>query len=152
MTIKRGRKSSADLTTTVENAVGLVKREERLMAPAVLTEPERVVWLQLVNDQPAGVFAPIHIPIMTMYCRHVAKGNFLADVIEQLQAKGVTCMGDIENLDMLLKMIDRETKAATSMARALRITRLAADESRVVGRANAKHRAASRVVKPWDDA
>jgi len=149
---KRGRKSSAELMTTVENAVGFIKSEVRLLAPAEMKDSERAVWLQLVNDQPAGVFGPVHIPIMTMYCRHVARGLDLADIADAMQAEGINSMFDINNLDSILKMIDRETKAANAMARALRITRQSTDEARTVGAKNAKHRAASRVVKPWDDA
>lgn len=151
MTAKRGRPSAGDLSLIGEEAKELVKIEARLLAPEGLNPAEKAVWSQLVNDQPAGVFSPVHIPIMTLYCRHVARGNDLADIIEAIRSRGIERIGDIENLDMILKMIDRETKAASAMARALRITRQSADESRAVGKLNAKHRAASRVVKPWDD-
>lgn len=151
MTAKRGRPSAGDLSLIGEEAKELVKIEARLLAPEGLNLAEKAVWSQLVNDQPAGVFSPVHIPIMTLYCRHVARGNDLANIATQLYTDGVFSVRSLEYLDSVLKMIDRETKAASAMARALRITRQSADESRAVGKLNAKHRAASRVVKPWDD-
>ncbi len=104
---------------------------KRLAAPAHLSEAERSVWLQVVNDQPADAFTPTHAPLMELYCRHIVQARVLA---EELSAFDKAWMADDEGLkryDRLLGMAEREGRAASSLATRLRITRQAIDQQTV---------------------
>ncbi|MDR5772465.1 hypothetical protein QCE81_11730, partial [Caballeronia sp. LZ002] len=73
---QRGRKSAASLAIAPTAPIAL---EQRLAPPIHLNDAERTVWLELVNDQPAGAFSATHAPLLEMYCRHVVNARTLAD-------------------------------------------------------------------------
>lgn len=117
----------------------------RLEAPAHLSDAEREVWLQVVNDQPADAFTPTHMPLLELYCRHVVQARVVADQIAAFEPAWLANDGGLQRYDKLLAMNEREGRAASSLATRLRITRQAIDQQTVA-------RALVKDVKrkPWE--
>jgi hypothetical protein len=137
------RQSSASLEITLRPAV---HANQRLDAPKHLSEAERGVWIELVNDQPADAFTVTHIPALEAYCRHVVFGRVIADELAQFDRAWLADADGLKRYDTLLKSHERETRAASSQATRLRITRQSLDHG-VVAR---KVVNMPRVAKPWE--
>jgi len=119
----------------------------RLMAPVHLSDAERDVWMQVVNDQPAEAFTPTHAPLLEAYVRHIVQGRVLSDEVLHFDRAWLADDDGLKRYDRLLGMIERETRAASSLATRLRLTRQAVDQQ-TIARAQAKHQGKSR--KPWE--
>jgi hypothetical protein len=61
-------------------------------------------------------------PIMVAYCRHVCRARLLEMQIVQFEIEWTSVDGGLERLDRMLAMAERETRAMTACARALRLT------------------------------
>jgi hypothetical protein len=142
---KRGRKSAAEFD--IATVVAPVVSTDRLPAPAHMSDAERAVWLELVNDQPATAFMVTHIPMIEAYCRHVVQSRILADELLNFDRAWLADDDGLRRYDRLLAMHERETRAASAAATRLRITRHAVDHPTTVGRA-LNNQAKSR--KPWE--
>lgn len=116
------------------------------MPPVHISDPEREVWLQVINDQPANAFTPTHIPLLEAYCRHVVQGRILADEISNFDRAWIADDDGLKRYDKLLTMHEREGRAASSLATRLRITRQAIHEL-TVGRQLANDK---KSKKPWE--
>jgi hypothetical protein len=141
--MKTGKKSAAELAILVPQEVS---PENRLMPPLHISDPEREVWLQIVNDQPAAAFTPTHIPLLEAYCRHVVQGRVLADEITNFDRAWMADQEGLKRYDRLLAMHEREVRAASSLATRLRITRQAIHEV-TAGRQLANNQ---KSKKPWE--
>lgn len=142
---QRGRKSAAELA--VASVVAPVTSESRLAVPVHLSDAEREVWVQVVNDQPASSFTPTHSPLLEQYCRHIVQARLVADEIVNFDRAWLADDEGLRRYDRLLAMQEREGRAASSLATRLRITRQATADPKTVGRANRNH---SRASKPWE--
>lgn len=138
----RGRKSAASLTVQKPD-IGVAKR---ISAPAHLSDAEMSVWAEVVNDQPASAFTVTHAPLLEMYCRHVVNGRVLADELLNFDKAWLADDDGLKRYDTLLKMSERESRAASSLATRLRITRQAIDQQTVARSLNNK----STGRKPWE--
>ncbi len=118
----------------------------RLAPPVHISEAERAVWLQLVNDQPADAFTPAHQPLLELYCRHVTNARVLADEVATFDRAWLADEDGLKRYDRLLAMSERETRAATAVARSLRITRQSLDHATVARKVVAM----PRTNKPWE--
>ena len=125
-------------------SVGVV---QRLLAPAHVSEAERSVWLQVVNDQPADAFTPTHAPLLELYCRHVTNARILSEELANFERAWMADEDGLKRYDTLLKMSERESRAASSLATRLRITRQAVEHPATVGRSLA---GAPKSRKPWE--
>lgn len=141
---QRGRKSAASLT--VAGLVAPVKTENRIKPPATLGDADRAVWLEVVNDQPANAFTPTHIPLLEMYCRHVIQARLIADELMNFERAWLASDDGLRRYDVLLKLQERESRAASSLATRLRITRQAVDQQTIARGINNKVTAR----KPWE--
>jgi len=139
----RGRKSAASLTVA-KSDIGAAKRLE---APLHLSDTEMAVWAEVVNDQPASAFTATHAPLLEMYCRHVVNGRVMADELISFNRAWLADNEGLKRYDTLLRIAERESRAASSLATRLRITRQAVDHPTTAGRAIANH---STNRKPWD--
>ncbi len=144
---QRGRKSAASLA--VAGVLAPVARDERLTPPVHISDAERSVWLEVVNDQPAGAFSATHAPLMELYCRHVVNARVLADELSNFDRAWMADDDGLKRYDRLLAMSERESRAASSLATRLRITRQATADPKTVGRAV---RNAPKQRKPWEPA
>lgn len=137
------RKSAASLEIAVRPPPGVAKR---LQAPLHISEAERVVWIQVVNDQPADAFMETHAPLLELYCRHIVNSRVLADETANFQREWLADPEGLKRYDRLLAMAEREGRAASSLATRLRITRQAVHEI-TAGR---KLAAVKHTRKPWE--
>lgn len=126
-----------------------VARDERLAPPVHISDAERAVWLEVVNDQPGGSFSATHAPLMELYCRHVVNARVLADELANFDRAWLADDDGLKRYDRLLAMAERESRAASSLATRLRITRQATTDPKTVGRAV---RNAPKQRKPWEPA
>ncbi|MBK7491057.1 MAG: hypothetical protein IPI17_02880 [Nitrosomonas sp.] len=139
----RGRKSAASLTVKTPD-IGVSKR---LPAPPTLSDAEMAVWAEVVNDQPASAFTATHAPLLEMYCRHVVNNRVMADEILNFDRAWISDDDGLKRYDTLLRIAERESRAASSLATRLRITRQAVDHPTTAGRAINNNY--TEIKKPW---
>lgn len=139
---QRGRKSLASLSV---QAIG-VSSVARLSAPAHISDAERSVWVQVVNDQPATAFTATHAPLLELYCRHVTQARVIADELANFDRSWIADDDGLKRYDRLLGMQERESRAASSLATRLRITRQAIDQQ-TVARSIVNQ---PKLRKPWE--
>lgn len=140
----RGRKSSASLAIQSKPDIGISKR---LMPTATMSDAEMSVWAEVVNDQPAGAFTATHAPLLEMYCRHVVNNRIIADELLNFNRAWLADDDGLRRYDTLLKLSERESRAASSLATRLRITRQAVDHN-TVARSLVNNKSQAR--KPWE--
>lgn len=145
---QRGRKGVSQLETLspLDATVRDLTVDQRLEAPLTMTDAERGVWYQVINDLPAMFFSPTHIPLLTMYCRHVVQASVINEQILAFDEAWFNEPGGVGRYDLLLRMHQRETAAASSIATKLRITKQSLDP-KTAGRQFAK---GPSVKKPWE--
>lgn len=136
------RKSAAALA--VASVAGPLE-VKRLAAPIHISDAERAIWLEVVNDQPADAFTPTHAPLLELYCRHIVQARILADELANFDRAWMADDEGLKRYDRLLAMAEREGRAASSLATRLRITRQAIDQQ-TVARAQLKN----VKKKPWE--
>lgn len=142
---QRGRKSAA--SQEVAALVASIGSDSRLRAPMHISDAERAVWLEVVNDQPADSFSATHAPLLELYCRHVSNARVIAEEILNFDRSWIADDDGLKRYDRLLSMAERESRAASSLATRLRITRQAVEHPTTVGR-GLKNKAKGR--KPWE--
>lgn len=142
--VQRGRKSATGIAAVALNST--VTSTQRIAAPRHLSDAEQSVWNEVINDQPAGAFTATHSPLLEMYCRHVVQSRMLADEVTNFDRAWLADKDGLERFDKLLKMAERETRAASSFATRLRITRQAIDQQ-TVARSQIN---APKGRKPWE--
>lgn len=141
---QRGRKSVESMAVATLDAPGV---SERLNAPVHISDAERGVWIEVVNDQPAAAFSATHAPLLELYCRHIVQARILADELTNFDRAWMADDEGLKRYDRLLGMAERESRAASSLATRLRITRQAVEHPTTVGRGLA---AQSKQRKPWE--
>lgn len=119
----------------------------RLLAPAHISDAERMVWLEVVNDQPADAFTVTHAPLLELYCRHIVQARVLADELANFDRAWLADDDGLKRYDRILAMAEREGRAASSLATRLRITRQAVEHPTTVGRNLARQ---NKSRKPWE--
>jgi len=140
----RGRKSKSELATLVQVVPVLV--QQRLQPPLHINDAMRQVWVEAVNDQPADAFSDVHIPLLEMYCGHVVKARLVNQEIENFDLEWLRDDDGLKRYDRLTAIAERESRAASALARSLRITRQATVHPVTAGRANARM---AKGAKPW---
>jgi hypothetical protein len=111
---KRGRVSAAELAIS-----GPVEVMERPDAPYDLTDEQSDEWWAIVNRLPADWFPRETHATLADYCRHVVKSRRIAQLVAAEERKKTV---DVDVLDKLYKMAERESRAASSLATRMRIT------------------------------
>ena len=139
----RGRKSSAALSTVVIDA----GRQMPTLPPAELTDAQAVVWRDAIGSLPGGWLTQAAHPILVAFCRHVCRARMLERQIARLEPEWTSLDCGLERLDRLLAVAERETRAITACARALRLTPQAQMHPRSAGRAVSNVQSGPR---PWD--
>jgi len=140
---ERGRRSAASLSVVVGSIDG------RPQAPDDLTREQRAIWERTVANEAADVFKTAALQQMLKeYCRHVATAAKLAGLIETVERLENISGEEMADYDRLLKMRDRETKAAADKATKLRLT----NQSRYTPQAAATAAKKGSERKPWQAA
>lgn len=116
------------------------------MPTATMSDAEMSVWSEVVNDQPASAFTATHAPLLEMYCRHVVNNRIIADELMNFDRAWLADDDGLKRYDTLLKLSERESRAASSLATRLRITRQAVDQQ-TIARSQVNNNSAGQ--KPW---
>jgi hypothetical protein len=142
------RKSAAALSV-----VAATKIDGRPKAPDDITDEQKVVWDSVTASEPADFFKTSAVrELLKDYCRHVVTALVLTRRIElqmdreALEATGTKALS-MREMDCLLKMRDRETKAVGDKATKLRLTNQSRYNTRAAANAGAK---VNKESKPWD--
>jgi hypothetical protein len=85
--------------------------------------------------------------VLVAYCRHVCRARLLEMQIAQFEIEWTTVEGGLERFDKMLAMAERETRALSACARALRLTPQAQMHPRTAGRRANDNRTGPR---PWE--
>lgn len=134
-----GRRSAASLSVVAGTIDG------RPRAPSGLSKFQREVWDRTVANEAADTFRTAALQqLLTEYCRHVEAASRLEAQVQAAMKEGAEVA--LEDLDRLLKMRDRETKALADKATKLRLT----NQSRYTPQAAATaSKKAATERKPW---
>ena len=132
----RGRVSAASLEVAKP---GDVERIQRPDAPYDLTDEQTEEWWAVVNRLPADWFPRETHGLLADYCRHVVKSRRIAQLVASAESDDPL---DINMLDKLYKMAERESRAASSLATRLRLTQQAT--------VSPKAKKPEMVKKPWE--
>jgi hypothetical protein len=143
--MKPGPKSAADLSLTAFAA------EPRLRAPQGLSEDEVDLFLAIVGKLPASFFDVQDSEQLAAYCRHVSAAKGLSRTISAFNPKWMAKPGGAERLDLLLRMREREPRAALAYARSLRLTRSAQVRPETAGRRAIEGRRGASFYETMDD-
>jgi hypothetical protein len=111
-----------------------------------MSDAEQSVWCEVVNDQPASAFTATHAPLLELYCRHIVHARILADELANFDRAWMADDEGLKRYDKLLGMSERESRAASSLATRLRITRQAIDQQ-TVARSQVN---SPKGRKPWE--
>lgn len=131
---QRGRKSVAALA--VVSPIETVPRPD---APYDLTDDQAEEWRAVVDRMPADWFPRETWPLLSQYCRHIVNARRVAQLIEQAAGRKKLNIGEYE---ALLKVQERESRAISALARAMRLTQQTTyDKSK---------KKPLHVAKPWD--
>ncbi|TQE93739.1 MAG: hypothetical protein FKY71_18045 [Spiribacter salinus] len=118
-----------------------VQATYRPYAPAELTKEQAAEWNAIVDRMPADWFPKETHGLLAQYCRHVVAARHVSQLIEQHEQAGEF---DIDHYDKLLKMQEREGRAASSLATRMRLTQQATYSGEKSKGKNQK------VTKPWE--
>ena len=135
-----GRKSTAALSVVAGTAI-----DGRPLVPDDLTVEQAEVWERTVANEAADVFRTAALQqLLKEYCRHVATAYRLTKQVDRATEEGSNM--SLQDVDTLLRMRDRETKALADKATKLRLTNQSRYTPGAAGTA-AKKGASER--KPW---
>ncbi|WP_194475577.1 hypothetical protein [Bradyrhizobium sp. CCBAU 53338] len=116
--------------------------------PAELTDAQAMIWRDAVGSMPGNWLTRAAHPILIAYCRHACRARLLEMQIAQFEVEWTRVDGGLERLDKLFAMAERETRAISACARALRLTPQALMHPRTAGRRINDLPAGPR---PWDE-
>lgn len=112
----RGRRSAASLSVVPTGGVVVVHRPG---PPSDLTQEQAHEWRAIVSRMPADWFPRETHGLLAAYCQHITELASIAQLINQVKA---TEPLDVAAYDRLLKVRERESRAASSLATRMRIT------------------------------
>lgn len=135
---KRGRPSAAALE--IAHAPGAIETLERPDAPYDLTDEQSAEWWAVVNRLPAAWFPRETHAMLADYCRHVVKSRRIAQLVADAEQAHVI---DVDGLDKLYKMAERESRAISSLATRMRLSQQATSTHRA-------NKGTKGVRKPWE--
>lgn len=112
---QRGRKSTAQLSVIAGTIDGRPK------PPSSLSKEQAEVWDRVVGSEVQDFFKTAALKeLLAAYCRHVVRAMWLETEIAAAMGPGSEL--DLEDVDRLMKMAERETRATLSIATKLRLT------------------------------
>ena len=116
--------------------------QRRIAPPEFLTDPQRVLWLQIVDTKPVEWFGLDSAPVLVEYVRAVDMCNAL-----ELQVRKALEAGEPDWIEKILKLRDKEARRAADLATKLRLTQ----QSRYTPQAAATaSKRSAHASKPWD--
>ena len=140
---QRGKKSAENLATIIVD----VGRRLPPPPPSELSDPQAAVWRDVVGSLPGHWFTRAAYSVLISHCRHVCRSRLLEAQIRLFELEWVKVPGGLERLDRMLAVAERESRAITATARALRLTPSTQMHPRTAGRAIDAEPLGPR---PWD--
>lgn len=135
----RGRKSAASLSVVAAKSI-----DGRVSPPDDLTDFQKEVWDRTVANEAADVFKTAALQqLLKEYCRHVETADRLNSRIEVATQEGSSV--PLQDLNILIRLRDCETKALSNLATKLRLT----NQSRYTPQAAATASKKAGDSKPW---
>jgi hypothetical protein len=107
--------------------------------PNDMPAAQRRYWTATVDSFPSDWFRPSDFPLLTELCRALCTADLLAGLIDAAK--------DLENLEKLLALRDREARRAAALSTKLRIPPQSRSDRHLAGAAAAK----SHGRRPWLD-
>ena len=135
--VKRGRPSAASLAIATPSQIEAVDRPD---APYDLTDEQADEWWAVVNRLPADWFPRETHGMLSDYCRHVVKSRRIAQLVADAESANTI---DVDSLDKLYKMAERESRAISSLATRMRLSQQATSTHRA-------NKGSKGVRKPWE--
>lgn len=136
----RGRKSM-ESNALVGFRPSPVEITERQRPPPDLNDEEAGVWMAVVAAEPADWFNVATLPLLGQYCRHVVHCRRIAAMLERVTSNPGM---ELKDYDRLLRMQQRESLVASTLATKMRLTPQSMTNHR-------GHRRGSLARKPWDE-
>jgi hypothetical protein len=135
---QRGRKSGAALSV-------VASIDGRPNAPDDLSSEQQIIWERTVANEAVDTFRTAALQqLLKEYCRHVDTAFRLTKQVDRATDEGSNL--SLQDVDCLLRMRDRETKALADKATKLRLT----NQSRYTpGSAATASKNAGAEKKPW---
>jgi hypothetical protein len=134
---QRGQKSAQALAALAQNVIEVPRYEP----PVDMPDEQQAIWTRIINRQPAEWFTDANIDLLENYIRHLAGATRINILISKTERKKSF---DVDEYDKLLKMRERETRAASSLATRMRLTQQAQYSDR-------KTQPASKTIEaPWN--
>ena len=119
-------------------------RHQLLVVIACAAPSSQEEWRALIGTMPQGWFPRECHAALAALCRHTCRARLLGARISSVQAK---CLGNEEGLkalDLMLKMLERETRCIVTLSRSMRLTQQTRINKNVAGaRAVAGHGASA---------
>ncbi|MER8743872.1 hypothetical protein NKH54_12380 [Mesorhizobium sp. M1004] len=116
--VARGRKSAASLAIQTIN----IGQATPLRPAEGLSEAETAIWFDVIACMPSGFFRPENAELLASYVRHSVSARDLSKMVAEFRPDWIVKEGGLERFDRLLKMRERESRAASAAARSLRMT------------------------------
>lgn len=116
--------------------------------PSELSDAQAIVWIDAVASMPGDWLTRGSFPVLIEYCRHVCRARLLEMQISKFEIEWSKVEGGLERLDKFLSMAERETRALSACARALRLTPQAQMHPKTAGRRSNENRTGKR---PWQE-
>lgn len=135
---KRGRVSGAELA--VARLTAPIETVQRPDAPYELTDEQADEWRSVVGRLPADWFPRETWPMLAQYCRHVVAARRIGQLIAANEKGDVI---DVDMLDRLYKMQEREGRAISSLATRMRMTQQSTYDK-------SKKKGLSVSERPWE--
>lgn len=121
-------------------------RREALAPSVHLGEAAKSVWTRMVSDPAAGAFGESDRPMLEAFCQSAVLAQVLASEIASFDREWLRDEDGLKRYDTLLRMRERETRLASSLATRLRLTPQTMTRAETAGRAR---RNMPRAPKPW---
>ena len=141
---KRGRKSQADLSVVP------IGQRPPPDPPSDLTPEQKALWHEITARMPPDWFDAPSQPLLAAYVRHVCRARHLARALDDAPHDALHDDAKLAHFDKLSRAAERETRAALTLARSLRLTQQSRYDPRAAHRAAG--RAPASAVKPWEEA
>jgi hypothetical protein len=141
MTVKRGRKSAAELA--IAPVAHVIERPEPPYS--LWRDAEADLFRQIVADLPPGWIGPRNSDLLAEYASHVVACQRLRQMIHAHESGGEAF--DATEWRALMRAHAQQSARVQSLATALRITPQATLDPKAGGRALAKHQTGR---KPWE--
>jgi thiamine pyrophosphate-dependent acetolactate synthase large subunit-like protein len=134
-------------TSTAGRSTRAVRIDRRPAPPPDLTADQAEIWQQTVGSETSDFFKTAALcELLKNYCRHTATVVEIDHQIASLPAKAMLHKDFGKVFERLLKMRERETKAAADKATKLRLT----NQSRYTPQAASTAAKRSGGKQPWD--